>query len=174
MRMNWTAIALVAGWFAVGTPARSENYIRVTNCGDPAPIAGAGNGYMDAHGNICTASGGSGGTVTPAARTATTSTTLVANQIITASAGSLYSFDVQADSTLAASAWYIMVYNLAAAPVDGAVMPLKCYQMAAGTLGMSAAFPSPIRFSTGIVIGVSTTGCFIKTESAHAFISGDF
>lgn len=114
------------------------------------------------------------GTLTPTSRTAVTSTSLEANHVITGAAGSLYSFEVQADSTLSAAAWWIMVYNATSAPGDGAVTPIKCYQMASGTLGASYAFPNPIAFSTGIVIGVSTTGCLTKTASAHAIISGDF
>lgn len=114
------------------------------------------------------------GTITPTARTAVTSTSLEANHVITGAAGSLYSFEVQADSTLSAAAWWIMVYNATSAPGDGAVTPIKCYQMSAGTLGASYAFPNPIAFSTGITIGVSTTGCLTKTASAHAIISGDF
>jgi len=102
------------------------------------------------------------------------SAALAANQVVKASAGSLYSFNVTADSTLAAAAWWIMVYDLAAAPVDGAVTPAKCYGVPLGTTSVSGAFPNPVAFATGIVIGVSTTGCFTKTASTHAFISGDF
>jgi hypothetical protein len=109
-----------------------------------------------------------------AARTSVSSTALEANHVITAFAGSLYSFEVQADATLSAAAWWIMIYNATSAPADGTVTPIKCYQVPAGNPGANYAFPNPIAFSTGIVIGVSTTGCFTKTASAHAFISGDF
>lgn len=105
--------------------------------------------------------------------TPVTSTALAANTVIKASAGNLYSFEVSADSTLSAAAWWIMIYNATSAPVDGAVTPLKCYAMPSGTTAFSAAFPTPIALSTGGVIGVSTTGCFTKTASTHAFISGD-
>lgn len=105
--------------------------------------------------------------------TPTTSAALTANSIIKASAGNLYSFEVSADSTLSAAAWWIMVYNAASAPADGAVTPLKCYALPSGAVSYAAAFPTPIAFSTGITIGVSTTGCFTKTASTHAFISGD-
>lgn len=101
------------------------------------------------------------------------SAALAANTIIKASAGNLYSFEVAADSTLSAAAWWIMIHNATSAPADGAVTPLKCYAMPLGTTTFSAAFPTPVAFSTGIVIGVSTTGCFTKTASTHAFISGD-
>lgn len=105
--------------------------------------------------------------------TPTTTAALAANSIIKASAGNLYSFEVSADSTLSAAAWWIMIYNATSAPVDGAVTPIKCYAMPSGSTALSAAFPTPVAFSTGITIGVSTTGCFTKTASTHAFISGD-
>lgn len=105
--------------------------------------------------------------------TPTTSAALAANTVIKASAGNLYSFEVSADATLSAAAWWIMIYNATSAPVDGAVTPLKCYAMPSGATAFAAAFPVPVAFSTGITIGVSTTGCFSKTASTHAFISGD-
>lgn len=104
----------------------------------------------------------------------TSSSALAANTIIKGSAGNLYSFEVSADSTLSSAAWWIMIYNATSAPSDGAVTPAKCYAMSTGTTSFSAAFPTPIAMSTGITIGVSTTGCFTKTASTHAFISGDF
>jgi hypothetical protein len=99
---------------------------------------------------------------------------LCANQIIKGSAGNLYSFNISADSTLSGAAWWIMIYNATSAPTDGGVTPAKCYAMPLGTTSYSAAFPVPVAFATGITIGASTTGCFTKTASTHAFISGDF
>lgn len=107
------------------------------------------------------------------ALTSTSSSALAANTVIKASAGNLYSFEVAADSTLSGAAWWIMIYNATSAPVDGAVTPLKCYAMPSGTTSFSAAFPTPVAFSAGITIGVSTNGCFTKAASTHAFISGD-
>ena len=98
---------------------------------------------------------------------------LAANQIIRASPGKLYSFEVSADSTLSAAAWWIMVYDAITAPADGTVTPAKCFAQASGTTSASYAFVNPVVFGSGITIGVSTTGCFSKTASAHAFISGD-
>lgn len=113
-------------------------------------------------------SAASGAAVAPVSSSA-----LAANTVIKASAGNLYSFEVSADSTLYAAIWYIMIYNATSAPTDGAVTPVKCYIMPANTYQYAGAFPTPISFSTGITIGVSTTGCFTKTASTHAFISGD-
>lgn len=112
--------------------------------------------------------------VSPAsAQIASSSSALAANQVVKAGAGSLVSFQVAADSTLSAAPWWIMIYNAASAPVDGAVVPVKCYAMPSGSTGILAAFPIAVPFSVGITIGVSTTGCFTKTASTHAFISGD-
>lgn len=99
---------------------------------------------------------------------------LCANQIIKGSAGNIYSFNVSADATLSGAAWWIMIYNATTAPGDGTVTPAKCYAMPSGTTSYSAAFPVPVALGTGITIGVSTTGCFTKTASTYAFISGDY
>lgn len=112
-------------------------------------------------------------TVSTSAVTPITSSALAANQVIKASPGSLYSFSVSADPTLSAAAWWVMIYNATSAPSDGAVTPVKCYAMPLGATTLGASFNSPVAFSTGITIGVSTTGCFTKTASTHAFISGD-
>lgn len=114
-------------------------------------------------------------TANPSVLTTTSSSALAANLVVNAAASKLASFTVSADTTLNAATWYVMLYNATSAPVDGAVTPVKCYVMPSGTTSFSAAFPNPISFSTGVVIGVSTTGCFTKTASTHAlFISGDY
>lgn len=95
------------------------------------------------------------------------------SEVIKASAGNLYSFDVSVDTTLSPSPWWILILNATSDPGNGSVTPLKCYAMPSNTTNFSAAFPMPVAFSTGIVIVASTTGCFTETTSAHAFISGD-
>lgn len=127
------------------------------------PLIASGNGVVD--------------TLTTEASQATStvaSSALAANQVVNAAATNLYAFEVAADSTLSAAAWWIMIYNATSAPGDGAVTPAKCYAMPLGTTSFSAAWPKPVRFSTGVTIGVSTTGCFTKTASTHAFISADY
>lgn len=176
-RLALAAFALVA----LAASAGAQTIPPGTN---PVPAGGAFNSspptitsgqagwlQIDSTGNLrttVTPSSGSAAGLTPVSTAA-----LAANQIVKASAGNLYSFEVSADSTLSAAAWWIMIYNAASAPVDGAVTPLKCYAMPSGTTSYAAAFPTPIAFSTGITVGVSTTGCFTKTASTHAFISGD-
>lgn len=98
---------------------------------------------------------------------------LAASQTIKGSAGNLYAFEVSADSTLSSAPWWVMIFNATSLPADGAVTPAKCYAVAAGVPSVSYGWNTPVQFSNGIVIGASTTGCFTKTASAHAFISGD-
>lgn len=149
----------------------------------PPNCADLGNGYIrdgvtscarllvvNADGSINTTTTVSG--ATPA--TVVSSATLTTSQVIAAVPGSLKSFNVSADSTLSGAAWWIMIFDAATDPAAGAVTPAKCYAMPSGATGIAAAFPTPAKFNTGIVISVSTTGCFTKTNSAHAFISGDF
>jgi hypothetical protein len=111
---------------------------------------------------------------TGAATSTGATTVLASNLVVKASAGNLYSFNVSADSTLSGAAWWIMIFNSTTLPSDGTVTPAKCYAMPSGVTSYSAAFNLPVAFSTGIVIGVSTTGCFTKTASVHAFVSGDY
>jgi hypothetical protein len=108
------------------------------------------------------------------AQISSSSPALAANQVVKAGPGGLWGFEVSADATLSAAAWWVMIYDATAAPADGAVTPRKCYAQPLGAVSASYAWDRPIQFGTGIVIGVSTTGCFTKTASTHAFISGDF
>lgn len=89
-------------------------------------------------------------------------------RVLKASAGNLYRLSV----TSGASAGYIMAFNATTVPADGAVTPLMCRAIAASsTLTMSMS-DMPARFTTGISVAFSTTGCFTKTASATAFIEG--
>jgi hypothetical protein len=118
----------------------------------------------------------SGSTITSFLPSVLPSSTAVlsANRIVKAAPGNLYSFEVSADATLSGAAWWIMIYDSATVPADGASQtPIKCYALTSGTTLYERVFAVPLNFRNGIVIGVSTTGCFTKTESVHAFISGD-
>lgn len=108
------------------------------------------------------------------AQVSSSSSVLAANQVVKGTGGLLYGIQISADGTLSGAAWWVMVYDATAAPSNGTVTPRKCYAMASGATELSRSFSPPIQFGLGIVVGVSTTGCFTKTESVHAFISGDF
>ena len=112
---------------------------------------------------------GTGGGVTK-----TSTAVLAASLVVKATAGNLYSFEASADSTLSGAAWWIMIFDATTLPVDGTVTPAKCYALPSGVTSAAYAFPAAVSFTSGIVIGVSTTGCFTKTASTHAFISGDY
>jgi hypothetical protein len=105
-----------------------------------------------------------------AAGVAVNATSVAAGSLILkASAGNLYGYNV----TSGASAGYVMIFNSATVPADGAVTPARCIPLAANT-GMEVDLRGqPTFFTTGIVIVFSTTGCFSKTISATAFIAGD-
>lgn len=75
--------------------------------------------------------------------------------------------------TSGANAGYVLVYDAAAVPADGAVTPARCLPLAANT-GIERTFPTPLWFRNGITIVFSTTGCYVQTASATAFIAGDF
>lgn len=188
--MRKLLVGLLALW---SFSAQAQN---ITN---PAPVADSGaynsspltctSGQFcflqtDINGNLKTVSSGTpSGTqdvivnptsVASKALTPTTSSALVANLVIKGSAGNFYGFEVSADSTLSAAPWWILVFDATTAPVDGAVTPKKCYAMPSSTNSAAYSWGTiPIVFTTGIVVSVSTTGCFTKTASTHAFISGE-
>lgn len=96
------------------------------------------------------------------------SATAESDRIVKASAGNLYGLTVTAGAT----AGYVLVFNSATAPANGAVTPLFCWVLPANSsLGVDFGV-SPAVFSTGITASFSSTGCFTKTSSATAFFSG--
>lgn len=156
-----------------GTPAQA-----LTTCGSPnnSPVNGSYYSLTtDLKSQLCVNLSGSGSVVISPATHAQTSA-LASNLVAKAAAGTLYSFNVSADTTLNASTWYVMIFDAASLPADGAVTPAKCYAMPAGAPTASGLFGAGgVTFSSGIVIGVSTTGCFTKTASTHAlFIGADY
>ena len=86
-----------------------------------------------------TASGGGTSRATTAA--------LAASLVVNAAAGNLYGFEISADSTLSAAAWWIMVFDATSAPSNGAVTPAKCYALPSGTT-LSTTANNPLGLST--------------------------
>jgi hypothetical protein len=84
-----------------------------------------------------------------------------------------------ASVTTGAAAGFFLILNASADPGNGAVLPLKCVQVAANsTVALSAdpdtgwAFAKlPGVGSPSIVLVFSTTGCFTETQSATAYFS---
>lgn len=127
-----------------------------------------GDAQMNAEASILTAQQPTA--LATAGITSVVSASAESNHVLKGSAGNLYGFQV----TSGASAGYVMIFNATAAPGDGAVTPIKCYVLPANsTMGASWSQGPPLVFSTGITVVFSTTGCFSKTASATAFISGE-
>lgn len=88
------------------------------------------------------------------------------SHVFKATAGNLYDLYV----TIGATAGFLMVFDAASAPTDGAVTPKDCIQVPASTTqSLFTGGTGPEVYSTGIVAVFSTTGCFTKTASATAF-----
>lgn len=103
-------------------------------------------------------------------------TVLCSNVTVTnLNAGSVFSFEVEADGTLSGAAWFVMFFNAASLPANGTVTPVKCFAVASGTTQMGGTFAGTGvgGFPLGLVVAVSTTGCYSLTTSTHAFISVD-
>lgn len=70
------------------------------------------------------------------------------------------------------AAGFLLVFDAAAAPADGAVVPAACYAAAANvTTGVT--FAPPLYARTAWTLVFSSTGCFTKTASAVAYISAE-
>lgn len=75
--------------------------------------------------------------------------------------------------TSGAAAGFAMVFNATSAPADGTVTPVICHEMAATSTWEMPVNPlQPPWFNVGVSVVYSSTGCFTKTASATAFISG--
>lgn len=91
------------------------------------------------------------------------------SHIFKASSGTLFGLSVTSSAS-----GYILVYNLAAPPSDGAVTPVACYYLSSGPGTLGIAFtPFPLRMSAGISVVFSSTGCFTQTSSTTAFFTGE-
>lgn len=103
-----------------------------------------------------------------AAVTRTQTAAAAGSQVVKASAGNLYGYNVVSG----ASAGYLMIFDATSAPADGTVTP-KLVEAIAANASIQQNFRTPIRFATGITMVFSTTGPFTKTISATAFLAGD-
>ena len=94
---------------------------------------------------------------------------VAAGHVLKSSAGNLYGLTV----TSGATAGYVMIFNSTSVPADGAVTPTKCVALAASSSLVLDFRGAPLYHSTGTSVAFSTTGCFTKTGSATAYISGE-
>lgn len=97
---------------------------------------------------------------------ATVTSAAAGTLVAKASAGNLYDWQV----TTGGTAGYVLIFNATSAPADGTVTPAQCVAVAANSTVGASMTAMPERFSTGISLVFSSTGCFTKTASATAFI----
>lgn len=101
-----------------------------------------------------------------AAITPGSSSALEAGHVLKSSAGNLYSLYVYSSDVDG----YLMTFNAASIPADGAVTPVEFLPVFAGSSAiLEFAGSIPDYYSTGIVAVFSTTGPFTKTGSPTAF-----
>lgn len=164
-----TALLVIGAMsLAVAAPATQViilNGSAVVSTGNPLPVTGTftPSATLDVEMVPTSAAG--------VATTPVVSASAESGHVLKSGAGNLYGFS----ATVGVTSGYVMLFNATSAPADGAVTPLFCYPVTSnGTNGgMGASWGDlPARFSTGITIVFSTTGCFTKTASATAFFAG--
>ncbi|MDE0879995.1 MAG: hypothetical protein OSB00_15240 [Sphingomonas bacterium] len=89
------------------------------------------------------------------------------SRVLKTASGNFY----RASITTAGAAGYLMAFDAATVPSDGAVSPRICRAVAANTT-LDVAFNIPVSFNSGWVLVFSSTGCFTKTASATAYFEG--
>jgi hypothetical protein len=95
------------------------------------------------------------------------SSALESSHVLKASAGNLYTIDC----TTTTVAGYLMLFNAASAPADGAVTPNRWAVVPANSTASIENGIMPSYYGTGIVAVFSSTGPFTKTASATAAFS---
>lgn len=93
----------------------------------------------------------------------------VSNYVFTGNKN-LYSLNIK----IGATTGYVMIFDAASLPVNGAVTPKWCrYVLSDGTAGgLTMLWAVPLVATTGLTVGFSTTGCDTLTASATAKIMG--
>lgn len=90
----------------------------------------------------------------------------VSSLVLTAPLKALYSLSVK----IGATSGYVMVFDAAALPSNGAVTPKWCAPVTSNATNgfIAAQWASPMLMTNGVVVGFSTTGCDTLTASATA------
>lgn len=162
---------------AVGVPSDGfgAGDVRLSVAAIPELFSSAGqlNKQKDITGAVSNGAGSAAVTVAPTsaapAGIAPNATAALASSLIAKAApGNLYGFNVVSTTP----AGYVMIFDSATVPADGAVTPKKCYPLAANT-GIELDYNVPLKMANGIVLVFSSTGPYNKTASATAFIEAD-
>lgn len=184
MRRLLLLLAISASGLFASAPAFAQTagaQVLPNGCGT-AGYAGKTNMQpltQDTNGNLCGSGSGGGGTgqgvyVLPqsaaaAGITSVVSTSAESGHIFKASAGNFYGSFV----TTGATPGYLLIFDSATVPSNGAVTPKLCVVAPANaTTGVTYNSGPPGVFATGISAAFSTTGCFTLTLSSTAFFNG--
>jgi hypothetical protein len=140
--MRKLGLALFLSLWALGPLGLAPAQAQSTNCIVPAPLA-----------------------ATPVVASSAQNT--AGGMIIKPSPGCLLAAYV-VNSTIAG---FMMIFNSATIPADGAVTPIHCIPIGASSYQWINFAPQPPEFySAGVSLAFSTTGCFTKTVSATLFM----
>ena len=88
--------------------------------------------------------------------------------ILKATGGWLQGFS----ATSGATSGYVLIFDSATVPADGTVTPKFCYNLPATSTTGGQWVPYSVPFVNGVMLVFSSTGCFSKTISDTAFLSG--
>lgn len=144
---------LLASWLPVQAQSMQ---ILPGGCGTGAPTSGSQGAFVDPKGNLCTITNADSLTATAA---------VSGGVQAKVGAGTLVTLQV----TSGASAGFVLLFDSATIPADGAVTPKFCQTLAATSSFLLPDITTSFQFGMAIVF--STTGCYTKTASATAFIA---
>lgn len=181
MRRRLAALAIVSALALA--PAAALAQVTITGdvrdaAGHEIPLSPVGVFVQSCNGGLggiagqggCPAIGGGGGGGVAASVHVQTAT-VASNLVALSASGTLTSFEANADATLCAANWWVMIFDATTIPSNGTVTPAKVFQVNAGICQTGAVMdPGGAAVTTGAVVAVSTTGPFTLTASAHAFI----
>ncbi len=159
MNLKWgVRLALLFAMPLLGAAAaQAQNYSAPQTGGAAVPT-------------IATCPNGSGG-YSPCPLAPVTSTALESSHVLKASGGYLYGLNV-AFGTCSTPPCYVMVFDAASAPANGAVTPKRAWAVSANS-SLSVTEAPALAFTNGIVVVCSTSGPFTLTATPQCFISGD-
>lgn len=75
--------------------------------------------------------------------------------------------------TCTATAGYLLIFDSATVPADGAVTPTYSYEIDKGSAGFNFE-PNPWQFKNGLVMVLSSSGPFTKTAIANGHFTARF
>lgn len=153
-----------------------KQHLRSDTFGTPADLAwSSGSGSLVSLGKAlvaaqqATTAAVTGSSIVPPSPSFVQTPALSSSLVLKAAAGSLYACYVTTGST----AGWLMLFDTVSVPVNGPVAPKNCvFCPANATTEIELPFLTAEPFATGITAAFSSTGPFVLTGSATAYIKG--